>query len=317
MRVEAGTDILYHATNVDAAVKILKQSAFRLTAAFNRPEENRISAKYFLSTARTTSSSYIQNMLKNSQVIIFVIDGHKVSQKYKIVPINYWTHFDATRLESEDRILSDDPLIPITSGIVKELFFYSKVPLLQGKDETLYRLAKTRKIPIKFFKVPIFHKSKELPFTFNEDPDSGQIRQQNYKNEYHTNLWKAFWFLIEYPEQKDETDAKRFNAKVNRLVLKNIIRYLLGAVRGNIFDYIPTAKFDVNTEGFLLEKRFYDLLRFNKMTVTEFNNWISNKYDYRYSRKPVKDLIIPTKQKKFKPTKTYKLAAYYSEQTWF
>lgn len=118
----AGTDILYHKTTLSAAVSILQQNRFELKPAEGTSAEQNISdGHYYLSTSRSKTGSYIHRNLTSFSVII-VLDGRRLAQRYRIVPVDYWgTNVEGvddklmrrkSNYETEDRVLSKKSEIP-------------------------------------------------------------------------------------------------------------------------------------------------------------------------------------------------------------
>jgi len=110
---EGASAVLYHKTGIYPALEIIKSGEFKLTSAIGNDTEMQYAPKghpYYLSTTRTKVGDY-HRWVGNSAVM-FVLDGNKIGQNYKVKPIDYWERSwqhspDRTR-ESEDRIFSRD-----------------------------------------------------------------------------------------------------------------------------------------------------------------------------------------------------------------
>lgn len=157
---ERVSDIVYRIVSTHAAWDNLKTNTFKLAPVFEPRSKD---AKFqkgklcYLSLARIKSTSYTQNR-NDKQSIMFVIDGRKLSQNYKSVPVNYYStyhlgNWGSVDLEAEDRIISDKPIIPNAMKYIKEIHvyviddFYYETKALREIDE----IAKRNNIPIYFY----------------------------------------------------------------------------------------------------------------------------------------------------------------------
>jgi hypothetical protein len=118
---EGSSDILYHFTNQNSLLNILKTNEFSLTSVFNGETDYEINNKkfFYLSTTRSRSSGYRSGNVK------IVIDGRKIKHNNKIIPVDYWRNsknrndyetnndyiYALKSSEQEDRIISDNPII--------------------------------------------------------------------------------------------------------------------------------------------------------------------------------------------------------------
>jgi hypothetical protein len=122
---EGITDEVYHFTSLWHFIKIMDTNIFRLSdlehdlGIDNTPLKK---YKYYMSVSRTASikKGYGYNKYKNNRYIVRIkLDGRKLSQTYKGLPINYWNYGQKQELnkkthrefEYEDRILSNKPTI--------------------------------------------------------------------------------------------------------------------------------------------------------------------------------------------------------------
>lgn len=123
---EAVTDIVFHRTNIHAALKILTQNKFRLTSAIGTAsdKEHNKNRYYFLSTARSPMSSYIARDPYAAE-IYFTLDGRKLNQKFKGFAVDYWgptfRQHHPDKHEMEDRIVSDEQYIENAISYIKEV----------------------------------------------------------------------------------------------------------------------------------------------------------------------------------------------------
>lgn len=127
----AGSDILYHITTVKALSNIVKTNEFQLKPAEGSVWEEKFGASFYLSTARSKLSTYILSKTSSTYALI-ELDGRKLGQRYKVVPVDYWetnkTSNAEERLlrrkdsyEMEDRILSRTAKIPNAKSYIKSI----------------------------------------------------------------------------------------------------------------------------------------------------------------------------------------------------
>jgi hypothetical protein len=157
---EGASSVLYHYTSPMPALRIMKSGEFELTSSVGSPQEAKFMPKgypYFLSTTRSKVGDY-HARTPGSHAVMFVLDGNKLSQQYKVKPVDYWEGMwqrdnanERTR-EAEDRVYSKTPAIP-TAGIIKEIH-----QLVSDQDEfrspvirQMAIIAKTQGIPIYFY----------------------------------------------------------------------------------------------------------------------------------------------------------------------
>jgi hypothetical protein len=125
---------LYHSTQLYIAAKIVTEDKFELTFSMGADAEqnkNKI-RNFYLSTSRIPTNRYARGSErkyydKTSHCLI-ELDASKLSDNYKIVPIDYWMHVKTgTRYgpqESEDRILSRKPSIPNAKKYITAIHIY-------------------------------------------------------------------------------------------------------------------------------------------------------------------------------------------------
>ena len=143
--IERATGVLFHYTGTSAALKILKSGQFELASITGNKSEEVYAPKdhpYFLSLTRTTLGDYHRYV--GTGGVLFKLDGDWFNSRYIVKPIDYWDsawlHSDGSRTrESEDRVFSKEPTIPITP--VTEVHV-----LLKQQDE--YRSPQTRQLMI-------------------------------------------------------------------------------------------------------------------------------------------------------------------------
>jgi hypothetical protein len=166
---EGATSVLYHKTSVNAALDILKSGEFKLSSSIGNDVESRMAIKgmpYYLSTSRSKVGDYHRYV--GDSAAMFVLDGQKIGNKYKVKPVDYWERMwlnnPERTSESEDRIysktntMSTDSVIglhvllkeqnDIRSEVVRQLLIESKTSGIKTylyNDESAWRLQDTRR----------------------------------------------------------------------------------------------------------------------------------------------------------------------------
>lgn len=166
---EGATDILYHYTSTHNAAKVLRAGAFELSSVVGNKSEEQYAPPgmpYFFSTTRSRVGDY--HRYAGSSAVMFVLNGQWLQQRYRVKPIDYWERAwqhapDRTR-ESEDRVFSKDPTIPIAcvtavhvllkeqhearSALTRDILITAKkqgLPAYLYTDEQAWRLQDTRR----------------------------------------------------------------------------------------------------------------------------------------------------------------------------
>lgn len=192
---ETVTDIVYHITQLDFAEEILKTNTFLLSAPLGkRDSDMNQGKKFYFSTARSPQSYYFKDHESNTSVI-FVLDGKKLSQNYKSMPVDHNssivppTSRDAD--EMEDRIVSNKSMIKNASQYIMEIHCLVKDKPRPYKEKTISSLAEIYNISHKY-KIPVYsyldkrqflllNKNKSL--TFEKVVDILQSRHGSFLTE--------------------------------------------------------------------------------------------------------------------------------------
>ena len=143
--IERATDVLFHYTGIRAGLKILQSGNFELASVTGTKSEEQYAPPgypYFLSLTRTITGDY--HRWVGSGAVMFKLNGDWFNSRYIVKPIDYWErawlHSNGTRTrESEDRVFSKEPTIPITP--------VTEVHVLL-KEQNEYRSPETRQILI-------------------------------------------------------------------------------------------------------------------------------------------------------------------------
>lgn len=117
-RTTASRGTLYHMTHSRAATSILKNGWFALKPSDGTKEEEKLSAgTYYMSTARLMDNRYFRQGVW-STTVVFELDGNKLAQRYKVVPVDYW-QMGPEAFEAEERVLSPRSRLPIKPWLRK------------------------------------------------------------------------------------------------------------------------------------------------------------------------------------------------------
>jgi hypothetical protein len=130
---EGLSPVLYHATQLGNAVSILRDNTFNLTNTLGLKAERGIQKKfYYISFARSLTSGYYYFENPQKGIVYFKIDGDKLGNRYKGLPVDYWSSPSETerglirqkKMENEDRVISDSPEIPNATSYIQEIYVY-------------------------------------------------------------------------------------------------------------------------------------------------------------------------------------------------
>lgn len=149
------SDIVYRALPVSTAIRNLENNAIKLTPSFRGMDYKFQKGKlFYLSLSRSKVTSFSKGKTEHNYVM-YVLDGRKLSQNYKGVPIEYFvgTGFltGPEERESEDRIISDKPVIPNASKYIKEIHVLIVDRTKVIETNKLDDLARALNIPIWYY----------------------------------------------------------------------------------------------------------------------------------------------------------------------
>ena len=136
------THTVYHASNVIEAVDMLESNYFKLrhvsTSELPYNPVNVMKYPYYMSVARTVTSSFIKGAMSSPFRLIIEFDGEKLSQNYKGKAVDWFANEpkEFYQDETEDRLYSKKPTIPnikkyikaihVSSTVIKHRGFYFK-----------------------------------------------------------------------------------------------------------------------------------------------------------------------------------------------
>ena len=134
---EGLSKIVYHGTSIDRLLSILKDDTILLTPTTS--ESDRLQNKfYYLSVSRIKYGGY---MMSGDLKVNIVLDGQKLSNKYKGISVDYWgdegdksvkhknrnTYMRNKRDENEDRLITNDDEIKNAHKYIKEIHIKTNI----------------------------------------------------------------------------------------------------------------------------------------------------------------------------------------------
>jgi RNase P subunit RPR2 len=121
----AATSILFHYTELNKLLPILRDDKFVLTATIGADTEAKFSDKdYYMSFTRSRVGSYTLGSAGTGGVLL-TLDGDKFNQRYITKAIDYYK--ESTRrdfkgnYEMEDRLFSNNPTIPKARSYIRQI----------------------------------------------------------------------------------------------------------------------------------------------------------------------------------------------------
>jgi len=157
---EVHQEDLFHATQSDKLLKILKDDAIKLGFAGGTTADQQLNKGYhfFLSTMRVKYGNFALGSLPDPYVsynVIIHLDGKKLTNAgFKVFPVDFWG-MGPKNSEQEERIVSDKDEIKPLSNFVKDVHVY--VDTSSNNPHSLERLheinnfAKKSSFPIYFY----------------------------------------------------------------------------------------------------------------------------------------------------------------------
>ena len=142
---ESLSDIAYHFTYKMYLIPILKNNEIMFSTALGGVSDLKINrGKYnYLSTTRSKNSGFKRGNVK------IVLDGRKLNQKYKSIPVDYWG-VGPKGLEQEDRLISDKISIPNFSKYIIAIHVIAS-SVYDDEAQTIMKLCKEMNIPLFFY----------------------------------------------------------------------------------------------------------------------------------------------------------------------
>lgn len=298
------TDVLYHITGVSNAASIAERNRFELKPSEGtEAEEALVKGKFYLSTARSTTSAYFLRSVYSYSVILR-LDGRKLGQKFQVKPVDYWLSNQGGgvsdtenlmmrnfRNEMEDRVLSDSQFIPNASQYITEIHAH-----VNEKRHVLLKLKKyalLKKIPIFFYadtkNLLRLNKAKAVPIKFTKDninpPPSDWIpdaayKQSRYKRDKRGAFLRRWVELYKIPVGKGDTweTAKKMHPEHGKRGY-DILNYsdAINALKADMHNAKSAPYGDLRKEREYLDE-LVAIMRKNKQTPEQFIKALREKW---------------------------------------
>lgn len=175
---EGLSPVLYHYTNTNAALDIIKSNSFKLAASSGTHSEEQLRSGdrvYYLSTTRHKMGGY--HLDNNLTGVMLNLDGKKLGERYKGKPVDYWgpDWYGAGRKgyetrEAEDRVYSVEPRIPNAKQYIQE------VHVLFSEQGQKYH---KEKAGVRNRRLLIAAKAAGIPVYIYEDPKAWLIQNKS------------------------------------------------------------------------------------------------------------------------------------------
>jgi len=215
---EGASDILYHYISAGYILDMLQKNKLNMVAAIGSNPNYKINKNkfYYLSTTRSRSSGFKTGDSK------IVLDGRKLKQRYKIIPVDYWNWpkndkqdissyiYSMKSLEQEDRIITDKPSIPNAKDYILGIHIYVE-DKIDNISKQIIDICEKENIPI---------------FIYNN--------RQNFYNQIKPIDYTSYEY--EYEDSSADKDSKRI--KSSFLDIGSYIAYNDDKLYDEIVDYI-------------------------------------------------------------------------------
>lgn len=118
-----GSEKLFHLTTVGRIGRIVRTGGLSC-GHITGLEEQRLRKRlgitgklFYLSMARSVTSIFIRDLLQSGNLVIFDIDGRRITKYGRVVPFNFFSSNSSNLDEMEDRLVGDHGVIPFNSGV--------------------------------------------------------------------------------------------------------------------------------------------------------------------------------------------------------
>ena len=136
--VEIATDEIYHFTRISNLLRIVQEDKLKTSTVLGSTSDERHNkGKYFFFSTQRSGHGKIGYGIKGSSQVRLVMDGRRLSQRYKVKPVDYWMRSrqpagipdmrDSIKAnmmmgdEMEDRVMLDAGEIPNASTYISRI----------------------------------------------------------------------------------------------------------------------------------------------------------------------------------------------------
>lgn len=250
---EGITDVVYHFCNINYVEDICENNELRLTMGTNRSDAKYNMGKFFylsLSRTRDTKHSFGRGYSCRLQ-----LDGYALKRDgYKGRPLNYWypivTKMDRyTPFEFEDRIVSDNPIIPNAEKYVKRIDLY-----VAEDKHGVNEYGRVRKVvDVNNTSIPIYVYDSEKDFTYQTRNTISLEKLSNYG------------YIGRNEHEEDKTNSFPYDELSNLLKIK-------------FFDDFSNKNFHVDIKSYLISFGLTDKTILNKVSKRFFHEMFYGAY---------------------------------------
>lgn len=205
---EGLSKILYHRTELDNALNILKTNEFKLTPNLGTSSDQLHKEVYYLSTSRTPGNEYNFVSKDTEWAALLKLDGDKLAQRFKGNPVDYWGQLKR-RSEAEDRVVSKNPKIPNARDYILEIHFmvipeskHMGGSKMEWYRLQLYKTAKQLEIPVFVYNNPKDFKLLNKPNAIPYKPVF-KIEEPKFSARYPRKPFQIWWEFITAKSEKD------------------------------------------------------------------------------------------------------------------
>ena len=264
-------DIVYHATHLHNAVKIMKTRKFQLSSTVGAEWEETLQPPghpYFFSTTRSRAGSFHAKYATSGRVV-FKLDGSWFNRRYQSGPVDYWGQEQSSKgqSEQEDRVFSKKPSIPADNLLEAHVYMSELHPASQ--DGPLLRkfliLCKQQGLPVWVYGNSrawiVQNKSRALSIQEILPLIQGEIEPQvSRPSRNFLAPWMELWYKASTEQLSDQAKREKYN-----LVRTNWVK---DRIQGLNTDLSNARR--PSTSGYQHALRLIDLMAQNKLSVKEF-----------------------------------------------
>lgn len=295
----SASDVLFHITSISNAVGILLRDRFELKPVEGSEWEEKLTkGKFYLSTARSLQSSYVQKTL-GSYSVVLKLDGRKLSHKHAIKAIDYWQSNDGENAddklyrrknsnEMEDRVLSDKQFIEPAHIYISEVHVRTN-----NKRQMMFALKKQallRKIPIFFYQsdsdlLSLGRKAVDVKFGKQDIQDKESAEDKEYRRKrdvrtFRNSMLRRWLEVYQTPiKTKKVWDTAKTLNKEHGYRAYSMLQYsdAISSFRADLHNAKSVAYGTSSKEREHLDK-LIAIMRGNKQTPEEFIKQLRDKW---------------------------------------
>lgn len=275
---EVVSDVVFHATRVKNAIKILQSNVFQLTPIISDEADEVLGAQgsYYMSVTRSVLGDYHNARLSG---VIFVMDGRRLNHNFKSKAVDYFnSHKWVNDDEMEDRIFSDRPEMKNADRYIKEIHIHEPD---SENIPTLIREADKANIPVWVYAnngkwARLDRRHAVLNPTAN-DSSNRNTQPQSNDDVYHTDQKMLSYLKLMKSTRVDVKNFTHLDRELLQELMDNGERHTMNSIRNAIDDYTRNSNYP---EEFLnLAREFVLQMRRHKArTMRQLADALRDKY---------------------------------------